>query len=84
MRSWVSPSLRWCTTRWPANASTSSSRTAGSCATSGAQSSGAVGAIGAVPSSKSGAGVVVQHQEDVLAADHRVVEGVLQPLAPLG
>ena len=29
IRSWVSPSLRWWTTRWPANASTSSSRTRG-------------------------------------------------------
>ena len=37
MRSWVSPLLRWWTTRWPAKASTSSSRTAGSWGRSGCQ-----------------------------------------------
>ena len=40
--------------------------------------SGAVGATGAVPSSKSAPVRVVQHQEDVLAADHGVLEAVLE------
>ena len=54
IRSWVSPRLRWCTTRWPANASTSSRRTAGSWAISGSHPSRGVGSIGATASSKSG------------------------------
>ena len=81
MRSWVRPSLRWCTTRWPAKASTSSRRTAGSWAISGCQSSGGRRRDRRGGELEVGAGVVVQHQEAVLAGDHRVVEGVLQALA---
>ena len=84
IRSWVSPSLRWCTTTWPAKASTSSSRTAGSWGTRGTHCSGAVGADRRDADLEVRAGRVVQDQEHVPAAQHAVVEAVLQPLAAPG
>ncbi len=81
-RSWVSPSLRWLTTRWVANASTSSSRTAG---VVGEQRLPLLvaGGVDRGDGQRVVLGVlVVQDQQPVLAGDDRVLDAVLDTLPP--
>ena len=78
------PPLRCCTTRWVAYASTSSSRTARSCASSGTQSARPVGRGGAVASSNSGPAALWSTRKVSVAGDHGVLEGVLDALLALG